>query len=55
MDYCNPVTDYYNPLLRFKPCLYPVGLKININLIKINSSHGLILIPCSIHIIPNWD
>ena len=41
IDYHNPVIDYYNLLLRFKPCLNLLGLililcKININLININ-------------------
>ena len=26
IDYDYPVIDYYNPLLRFKPCLNPLGL-----------------------------
>ena len=40
-DYYNAVIDYYNPLLRFEPCLNQLGLililcRININQININ-------------------
>ena len=43
IDYNNPETDYYNPLLRFEPCFNQLGLvlilcKININLITINNT-----------------
>ena len=47
MDYYNTVIDYYNPLLRFEPCINQLGLililcKLNINLININIKMNLI-------------
>ena len=44
--YYNPVIDYYNPLLRFEPCLDQLGLllilcRININP-NIRSSNRLL-------------
>ncbi len=42
IDYYNPVIDYYNLLLRFEPCLNPLGLiligLILILIINLNNS-----------------